>query len=686
MRPISATELSDTDSSSSRRAPGLTRHQVPNKANKGHGQPTNDSSSVFTTPAFLRFWSDCEYTGQKHPYPSKPVSTHQSIWTPSQSFAFRLLVWTRLLAALYSNISDCDEVFNFWEPTHYLQYGRGLQTWEYSPVYAIRSWAYIFPHTIAAFLSEIALTKDKASLFILLRFILGMVSAYTESKMYWAVVQYVHPRVGRYMLILLLASAGMFISSTAYLPSTFAMYCTSMAFSHQLRPPSRSRTEWVVWWTGLGSLLGWPFAAAAAIPFVVEDTFMSGQGWRRLRWMLWSGIVTAGVILWPMMHLDGSMYGRLELVPFNIIVYNVFGGSSRGPHIYGTEPWWYYFANGLLNFNIGFILALAAWPLLMLTRLMSNGCFAAVLAPANTEPRQRVALRLLPFYVMLYIFSSQAHKEERFMFVVYPLICFNAALGLYCLNRVLEGVLHDLNVAKGDRATAAVGFFVLIVSSLVSASRIMALYAHYSAPIAIYRHLSREIADSMACNVTVCVGKEWYRFPSHYFLPDQAQLRFIKSEFDGLLPKYFYEASPETDESKRLLGSRRWKSREGAWRVPEGMNDLNQGVVDERYVNVTSCDYLVDSDMPSTSPAYDPNSLEPRYLLDTDTWSPIKCLPFLDSSRSTRLGRAFWIPENVIRIIDRYVKSIRMKEWASKRWGSYCALKARHSASMDTII
>ena len=79
---------------------------------------------------------------------------------------------------------------------------------------------------------------------------------------------------------------------------------------------------------------------------------------------------------------------------------------------------------------------------------MSNGSLAAVLAPVNTEPRQRIAVRLLPFYVMLYIFSSQPHKEERFMFVVYPLICFNAALGLYCLNRVLESTLHDLSVLK----------------------------------------------------------------------------------------------------------------------------------------------------------------------------------------------------------------------------------------------
>ena len=38
---------------------------------------------------------------------------------------------------------------------------------------------------------------------------------------------------------------------------------------------------------------------------------------------------------------------------------------------------------------------------------------------------------------------------------------------------------------------------------------------------------------------SVCVGKEWYRFPSHFFLPHNYHLQFVKSEFSGLLPKPF---------------------------------------------------------------------------------------------------------------------------------------------------
>ena len=41
-------------------------------------------------------------------------------------------------------------------------------------------------------------------------------------------------------------------------------------------------------------------------------------------------------------------------------MYNIF--TSHGPDIYGTEPWHFYIFNGILNFNVVFLLSLAAWP------------------------------------------------------------------------------------------------------------------------------------------------------------------------------------------------------------------------------------------------------------------------------------------------------------------------------------
>lgn len=45
--------------------------------------------------------------------------------------AFCFLMIARYYSAVYNNIHDCDEVFNYWEPLHYLLYKSGFQTWEY---------------------------------------------------------------------------------------------------------------------------------------------------------------------------------------------------------------------------------------------------------------------------------------------------------------------------------------------------------------------------------------------------------------------------------------------------------------------------------------------------------------------------------------------------------------------------
>lgn len=63
----------------------------------------------------------------------------------------------------------------------------------------------------------------------------------------------------------------------------------------------------------------------------------------------WS-VISAVVILGPMIAIDSSYYGTLVLAPWNIIKYNVLGGA--GPELYGTEPFSFYLMNGFLNFNI----------------------------------------------------------------------------------------------------------------------------------------------------------------------------------------------------------------------------------------------------------------------------------------------------------------------------------------------
>ncbi|SRR6266436_3834727 len=133
--------------------------------------------------------------------------------------------------------------------------------------------------------------------FFLVRAVLGTICTICEAKLYDTIRLKINNRVARYMLFMLVANAGMWNASTgesrlvhhffrsesdlflALLPSSFAMYTTTLALSHAFIPPSSSdsqRTLSAVVYFTLGAVLGWPFALAIAIPFVFEELFVFG--------------------------------------------------------------------------------------------------------------------------------------------------------------------------------------------------------------------------------------------------------------------------------------------------------------------------------------------------------------------------------------------------------------------------
>ncbi|KAJ3086582.1 mannosyltransferase [Quaeritorhiza haematococci] len=616
---------------------------------------------------------------------------------------------------------DCDEVFNYWEPNHYLQYGWGLQTWEYSPLYAIRSWAYIGFHTIVTLFVEIFFSGHKVQIFYVTRALLGLASAACEAYLYSQVIRHVGPRVGRYLLFILFFSTGMFIASTAYLPSTFAMYTTTLALATTLEipGPSSKLTRIAIYkpvlCVGLGALLGWPFSGALAVPIALIILFTSlglfsrrGQKldvWRAgvaVWFMVEATLVAVLVTLTPILLIDRLFYRKWTLVPYNIVSYNVF--SDHGPDLYGTEPWHYYLLNGFLNFNFMFLVFLGSAGAVLLARLL-----LPITSVSRPTTLHLIFLLSAP-YIWLAIFTVQPHKEERFLFVVYPLLCVNAAVGIESVRRIWERCLWrrlmtytGTGVVGRTAANTArlllpspstITKTVLVVYALLSISRTWSLYAHYSAPMEVYSHFTRHVTATLPTTATtnanstftpeqnLCLGKEWYRFPSHYFIPSGVRVRFLKSEFRGLLPKYFAEEeNKEKVEgtgaaiiewfwskvfSKRPRGGTavggKGVGRPGTYVMPSGMNDLNQEEMD-RYIDSSQCDYLIDVDFPSTKPT----THEPAYIRDTETWSKVVCVAFLDAARTSRLGRAFWVPEVVRRAIG-------MKE---KVWGDYCLLERK---------
>ena len=307
--------------------------------------------------------------------------------------------------------------------------------------------------------------------------------------------------------------------------------------------------------------------------------------------------------------------------------YNVFPDDpSRGPGLYGTEPWYFYLLNLSLNFNILLPMALFSLPALAITyRIDRRRLGTAVPSAEQSSPFRLLALRLLPFYIWIGIMSIQPHKEERFMYPVYPLVCFNAAVMTYLLRGWIEvayvkitkspyrvGLSYWALYFSNPRHQASRSqlfrwstLMIVLFASFISLSRILALWKYYHTPMTIIYQFEKQEVPRLL-NVTglletplpppelleeyrkkldekredeprmdispikdfglrICYGKEWYRFPGHYLVPDGIRVDWIKSEFDGMLPAHFLEARDGI--RSRVLGTRH---------VPVGLNDLNK--------------------------------------------------------------------------------------------------------------
>ena len=165
----------------------------------------------------------------------------------------------------------------------------------------------------------------------------------------------------------------------------------------------------------------------------------------------------------------------------------------------------------------------------------------------------------------------------------------------------------------------------------VDISRIFALYRNYHAPLDLLIELNRyphEANVPERAIINVCMGKDWHRYPSSFFLPNKNwNVRFIRSEFKGLLPAPYSAGSNAT------------------YVVHEHFNDQNQEET-SLYFNMSRCHFLLDLDLDRET------EMEPNFAKMKDRWKVLKSFLFLNAEQSNRFFRAFYIPY----FTDRYVQ------------------------------
>jgi alpha-1,2-mannosyltransferase len=306
--------------------------------------------------------------------------------------------------------------------------------------------------------------------------------------------------------------------------------------------------------------------------------------------------------------LDGWYYCKPMLcAACNIVMYNMLGGEGRGPELYGVEAWDYFFRNLLLQWNVLFVLAVIVLPLMVLyggwtVRLTSHGRNAP--GPSSSPPspqsddiaHARDMLRIgwysSGFFLWFAFWARIPHKEERFMVPAYPFL-FLAAVGTLVSMWPPQTSKRTLDVLRRFVVVA-----VVVTFGALSFGRCIAMSEYYGQSQAMWEDASIRNAISRVSftqdaanhhDVVVCVGKEWYRFPSHFFLPRRlaaggraVTYRFLQTEsFRGALPKPF----------QPFMGS---------CVARHDMNDLNRPN-EGQHTDAAACDFVWDSGLDERS-------------------------------------------------------------------------------------
>ena len=220
-------------------------------------------------------------------------------------------------------------------------------------------------------------------------------------------------------------------------------------------------------------IIVWPFSVLLYVP--LGFAALMSRRFGLLKVLQWGCIST---VFWAASStvVDSYFFGKLVLPAWQIVEYNVLGDSG-GPELYGVEPFHFYLQNAALNFNLAFVLALMLPAALLCRRFLCTKIL-------HKQAADYGVMYLTPLYVWVAFFSSIAHKEERFLCPVYPLICLAAAC---CLEAIFDISVHLLSrcctIGRASMLANSGRTMAIALIAVLSISRGAALHFNYAAPL-----------------------------------------------------------------------------------------------------------------------------------------------------------------------------------------------------------
>ena len=501
-------------------------------------------------------------------------------------------------------------------------------------------------------LSSGMMVDDKPLLFAMLRSSLIILSCYSELSFLSSIHDTISPTLAHWTALCSFTAAGNFHASPALLPSSTVMILWRLSAANQLRGYDGYAILW-----GLVAVLavGWPFCAVLFVTTGFRALWKAasleknnGSTSMRCRSMIHVLIRTAihAIIVQALvMTIDYYYYGKIVSPIWNIFVYNATAG---GDELYGIEPLSYYVKNLLLNFNFVGLLGILSLPILVGRKLLASSLPRTALFrgvdyyPSGTSDGLKL-LMLIPMYIWIAIVFPRPHKEERFLFPIYPMLCFGASIAL---EEIMVLSMHVISLIRPKKSNAPsspirvkfLGLVLLSPFAVVSISRSFALHYNYSAPLDLFQHfyyhhiMSKDMTPKLHNKEAtyICTAGEWYRFPSSFFLPPNTQLGFLKSSFSGQLPQPFTA----------------YGSKKESLEIQQGVfNDANKEEMD-RYVGIHQCSYVVEL-VASQDAADGDETPECLQYMNSDSsgdWTHVVSYRYLDAMSTDALNRILYIP------------------------------------------
>jgi len=314
------------------------------------------------------------------------------------------------------------EAGNYWEALHYMLYGTGVQNFEWSKEYAIRSPLLVAPLAVLAW-PKFLLPLSKLQVLFVLRFSMSLVG----SVLLYKFANSLRSRHGNgtSVLTMLLASFnhGIALAMGRLGVDSFTMILHMAVLWHWLD----RRIVSLIWLCAITVYLRLNFVVVASclavdiFLFHREKKFSSAVSWAS--YLARHTILAMATVGMMIFLTDSLWYGRLTFSWFNFLHFNIM---RQGSDHFGRMSILFYVDKLLLDNN------------LMLTVGGTIGMLS----------NKRILHFCLPTLVLLFALSCVAHKEYRFLFSSFPVLAASTA---NFLERLRCGeVMSDYNAKKKD--------------------------------------------------------------------------------------------------------------------------------------------------------------------------------------------------------------------------------------------